>query len=59
MNVSSIPASAAPTPVSSAGTRAPQAPDATADDANDAGAAQPAVQAPLPPGQGTRVDQIV
>jgi hypothetical protein len=59
MNVSSIPASAAPTPVSSASTSTPQAPDATADDANDAGAAQPQAQAPLPPGQGTRVDQIV
>jgi len=60
MNVSSIPASAAPTPVSSADTSAPKAPDPTADgDANDAGAAQPPVQAPLPPGQGTRVDQLV
>ncbi len=27
-------------------------------DNNDAGAAQPPVQAPLPPGQGTRIDQM-
>jgi len=28
-------------------------------DADDARAAQPAVRAPLPPGQGTRIDQLV
>jgi hypothetical protein len=27
-------------------------------DSNDAGAAQPPAQAPLPPGQGTRIDQL-
>jgi hypothetical protein len=27
-------------------------------DSDDAGAAQPPVQAPLPPGQGTRIDQL-
>ena len=57
MSISSIPASA---PVIPPVTSAPQAPAAQADgDANDAGAAQPAVQAPLPPGQGTRVNQLV
>jgi hypothetical protein len=28
-------------------------------DSNDAGAAQPPAPAPLPPGQGTRVNQLV
>ena len=28
-------------------------------DSNDAGAAQPPAPAPLPPGQGTRLDQLV
>jgi hypothetical protein len=28
-------------------------------DSNDAGAAQPPTPAPLPPGQGTRVNQLV
>jgi hypothetical protein len=28
-------------------------------DANDAAATQPPAKAPLPPGQGTRVDQLV
>ena len=28
-------------------------------DSNDAGATQPPAPAPLPPGQGTRVDQLV
>jgi hypothetical protein len=38
----------------------PNPPDASNDnDSDDAGAAQPAAQAPLPPGQGTRIDQLV
>ena len=57
MNISSIPASV---PLTLPDTSAPKAPDVQADgDANDAGAAQPPVQAPLPPGQGTRVNQLV
>ena len=57
MNVSSIPASP---PVTPPYTTPPKAPDVQANnDANDAGAAQPPVQAPLPPGQGTRVNQLV
>ena len=53
MSISSIPASA---PV----TTPPQPPQVQADkDANDAAAAQPPVQAALPPGQGTRVNQLV
>jgi hypothetical protein len=57
MNVSSIPPSA---PVTPPDISTPKAPDVQADgDANDAGAAQPPAQAPLPPGQGTRVNQLV
>ena len=57
MSISSIPASP---PVIPPATSAPKAPDVQADgDANDAGAAQPPVQAALPPGQGTRIDQLV
>jgi hypothetical protein len=56
MSISSIPASAPVTPP----TTTPKAPDVQADkDANDAAAAQPPVQAALPPGQGTRVNQLV
>jgi hypothetical protein len=57
MSVSSIPPSP---PVTPPYTSPPQAPPVQADgDANDAGAAQPPAQAPLPPGQGTRVNQLV
>jgi hypothetical protein len=35
----------------------PQAPAAKTDSESDTNASQP-VQAPLPPGQGTRIDQI-
>jgi hypothetical protein len=59
MSISSIPASP-PTPITYTDTSAPKAPAVQADgDANDAGAAQPPVQAPLPPGQGTRINQLV
>jgi hypothetical protein len=57
MNVSSIPVSA---PVTPPNTSAPKPPDVQASgDTTDAGAAQPQAQAPLPPGQGTRVNQLV
>jgi hypothetical protein len=56
MSISSVTASP---PVQPAATVQPQKPDATKDtDASDAGA-QPPVPAPLPPGQGTRIDQLV
>ena len=56
MNVSSIPASPPATPPA---TSTPKPPAAQNDgDANDAAAAQPPVQAALPPGQGTRINQI-
>jgi hypothetical protein len=56
MSVSSIPAS---TPVPPPAPSQPQAPNVSNDaNANTASRAQPPVAAPLPPGQGTRVDQI-
>ena len=60
MSVSSIPASP-PTPANYLGNSTPQQPAATTadSDANDAGAAQPPSPPPLPPGQGTRVNQLV
>jgi hypothetical protein len=33
-------------------------PPSNDNDSDDAGAAQPPAQAPLPPGQGTRIDQL-
>jgi hypothetical protein len=49
----------APPPLKAPDASDPKAPEVTADgDANDAGASQPVVQAALPPGQGTRVDQL-
>ncbi len=61
MSISSISASVpvkAPDPVTAQTSNA-QSSDASNDNDSDAGAAQPAVQAPLPPGQGTRIDQLV
>jgi hypothetical protein len=56
MNISSI---SAPTPINPPDTSASKTPDVQPnDDANDAGAAQPQAQAPLPPGQGTRINQL-
>jgi hypothetical protein len=54
-SISSIPAAApAPTPDPSQ----PKTPDAGASDEARAAASQPPVLAALPPGQGTRIDQI-
>jgi hypothetical protein len=36
----------------------PKAPDPTTDKNADTRAAEPAVRAPLPPGQGQRIDQL-
>jgi hypothetical protein len=56
MNISSI---SAPAPGNLPDTSASQTPAAQpADDSNDASTAQPPAPAPLPPGQGTRVNQI-
>lgn len=55
-SISSIPAY---TPINPPATTPPKAPDPSADgDSDDAGAAQPVAAAPLPPGQGTRINQI-
>jgi hypothetical protein len=56
MSVSSV---TAPAPVSISEASAPKAPVEKPDGgADDASAPQPTVLAPLPPGQGTRIDQI-
>jgi hypothetical protein len=55
MSISSV---AAPPPVQMLQPSEPKAPDVKiADDARNA--VQPPAPAPLPPGQGTRIDQIV
>jgi hypothetical protein len=63
MSVSSTSPSSAPLPFNYLDTNNTQvAPAATADSSNDttdAAAAQPPAPPPLPPGQGTRVDQLV
>ena len=57
MSISSIPAS---TPAKAPEATEPQAPQAKPDgDADKVGAPQPTVLAALPPGQGTRIDQLV
>ena len=56
-SISSVPAY---TPVKAPEASEPKGPEVKADgDSDDAGAAQPAPKAPLPPGQGTRIDQLV
>ena len=64
MSVSSINSSSAPLPFNYLNSNPQPAaivsPVVTDDtDSNDAGAAQPPAPAPLPPGQGTRLDQII
>jgi hypothetical protein len=55
--ISSIPPSV---PVKAPEVSAPKAPEVKVDGgADDASAPQPTVLAPLPPGQGTRIDQLV
>jgi hypothetical protein len=53
--ISSIPASP---PVQTPDSSQPKTPDASANDEARAAASQPPVLAPLPPGQGMRIDQI-
>jgi hypothetical protein len=54
MSISSVTASPPVKPIETSEPRAPEIkPDA------DANAPQPTVLAPLPPGQGTRIDQLV
>jgi hypothetical protein len=63
MSISSIPSSPPLTLVNylDIGAQQQQQPPAAADnnDSSDAGAAQPPAPAPLPPGQGARVNQLV
>jgi hypothetical protein len=57
MSVSAVTTS---TPVKTPEVSATKAPDVKPDaGAGDADAPQPTVRAPLPPGQGTRIDQLV
>jgi hypothetical protein len=56
MSVSSIASVPAPLPVSTQPADVAKAPDAT--DTSREAASQPALLAPLPPGQGARIDQI-
>jgi hypothetical protein len=58
MSVSSIAAPAAVQPAHNTPRANPPDPG-NDNDADDAGAAQPAAPPPLPPGQGTRIDQLV
>jgi hypothetical protein len=58
MSISSIPASA-PAPVSYYDTSATTPPVKTDTNTSDAGTSEPPAQPPLPPGQGTRVNQLV
>jgi hypothetical protein len=58
MSISSVSPSPAPTPVASADTGDAK-PSVAATTASDNGDYQPPPKAPLPPGQGTRVDQLV
>ena len=55
MSISSVAPSPAPVASADTGDSKPQAPAA----ASDNGGYQPPPKAPLPPGQGTRVDQLV
>jgi hypothetical protein len=55
--MTSISSVSSPPPLKAPDPAPPQASAPDVQAANDAGAAQ--VQAPLPPGQGTRVDQLV
>jgi hypothetical protein len=67
MSVSSVSSPAAPLPYNYLDTNDNTKPAAivsavvtdASNDNTDAGAAQPPARAPLPPGQGTRIDQLV
>jgi hypothetical protein len=61
MSISSVSASIpvkAPDSISAQASNAPSDNAQNGGDTDDAGAVQPTVQAPLPPGQGTRIDQL-
>jgi hypothetical protein len=56
MSVSSI--AAPPVPIKAPDISPPQVADANTDNTDSSSAVQPPAQAALPPGQGTRVDQL-
>src|SRR5665213_154574 len=58
-SISSIPASTPVSPPDTSQSRGSDAQASSADDDAYAAAAQPPAQSPLPPGQGTRIDQLV
>ena len=59
MSISSISSSPPSAQIKAPEASEPKEPDVKVDgDGDDASASQQTVQAPLPPGQGTRVDQI-
>lgn len=58
MNISSVSPTSSPAPTASADT-GDSKPQVQATSASDNGGYQPPPKAPLPPGQGTRVDQLV
>jgi hypothetical protein len=60
MSISSVSSAAAAAPVKAPEATEAKAPDVKTDaDASDANAHQPVVLAPLPPGQGMRINQLV
>jgi hypothetical protein len=59
MSISSVSATAPVQPPYTTTSQTTTPPVSDDNDADDAGAAQPATPAPLPPGQGTRIDQLV
>jgi hypothetical protein len=58
MSISSVSTSVPVAPVFDTSTQKKPDPQ-TKNDNNDAGAVQPPARAALPPGQGTRIDQLV
>jgi hypothetical protein len=59
MSMSSISAPPPVQPAYTANQNTPPVVNNNNNDNDDAGAAQPPTPAPLPPGQGTRIDQLV
>jgi hypothetical protein len=59
MSISSVSATAPVQPPYVTTSQTPKPAVSNDNDADDAGAAQPPTPAPLPPGQGTRIDQLV
>ena len=58
MSISSVSAPGPVQPPYVTTSQTPAPPASNDNDSDDAGAAPPPAQAPLPPGQGTRIDQL-